>query len=132
MSSFCDYNDVYSLVRGDITVIASSATQVAFKNCAPFTKHITKIDGTTINDAEDLDLVMLMYNLIEYTLNYSEKSQKVYDFIQKIRQLILITILQTLFNFNSSKFNAELLERVADLLVSNFELLVADRANWIL
>ena len=73
-----------------------------------------------------------MYNLIEYTLNYSEKSQEVYDFIQKIRQLILITILQTLFNFNSSKFNAELLERVADLLVLNFELLVADRANWIL
>ena len=73
-----------------------------------------------------------MHNLIEYTLNYSEKSQEVYDFIQKIRQLILITILQTLFNFNSSKFNAELLERVADLLVLNFELLVADRANWIL
>ena len=73
-----------------------------------------------------------MYNLIEYTLNYSEKSQDIYDFIQKIRQLILITILQTLFNFNSSKFNAELLERVADLLVLNFELLVADRANWIL
>ena len=71
-----------------------------------------------------------MYNLIEYTLNYSEKSQEFYDFIQKIRQLILITILQTLFNFNSSKFNAELLERVADLLVLNFELLVADRANW--
>ena len=73
-----------------------------------------------------------MYNLIEYTLNYSEKSQEFYDFIQKIRKLILITILQTLFNFNSSKFNAELLERVADLLVLNFELLVADRANWIL
>ena len=73
-----------------------------------------------------------MYNLIEYTLNCSEKSQEFCDFIQKIRQLILITILQTLFNFNSSKFNAELLERVADLLVSNFELLVADRANWIL
>ena len=73
-----------------------------------------------------------MYNLIEYTLNCSEKSQEFCDFIQKIRQLILITILQTLFNFNSSKFNAELLERVADLLVLNFELLVADRANWIL
>ena len=73
---------------------------------------------------------MLMYNLIEYTLNCSEKSQEFCDFIQKIRQLILITILQTLFNFNSSKFNAELLERVADLLVLNFELLVADRANW--
>ena len=73
-----------------------------------------------------------MYNLVEYTLNYSEKSQEFFDFIQKIKQLILITILQTLLNFNSSKFNAELSERVADLLVLNFELLVVDRANWIL
>ena len=60
------------LVRGDITVIAACATQVRFKNCAPFTKCITKIDGTTANDAEDLDLVIIMYNLIEYSSNYSE------------------------------------------------------------
>ena len=45
---------------------AAPITQVTFKNCAPF---ITKIDGTTIEDAEDLDLVRLMYNLVEYGLN---------------------------------------------------------------
>ena len=39
-------------------------TEVAFKNCAPFSKCITKIDGTTIYDAKDLDLVTLMYNLL--------------------------------------------------------------------
>ena len=66
-SNLCDYNDAYILVRGDITVVAAPATQVAFKNCAPFTKCITKIDGTTIDDAKDLDLVMPMYNLIEYS-----------------------------------------------------------------
>ena len=71
-SNICDYNDVYILVTVDITVIVAPATQVAFKNCAPFTKCITKIDGTTIDDAEDLDLVMPMYNLIEYSSNYSE------------------------------------------------------------
>ena len=49
-----------------------AATQVAFKNCAPFSKCITKIDGTTTDDAEDLNFVMLMYNLIEYSSNYSE------------------------------------------------------------
>ena len=53
------------LVRGDITVTAASETQVAFKNCAPFTKCITKSDGITIDDAEELDLVMTLYNLIE-------------------------------------------------------------------
>ena len=71
-SNLCDYNDSYILVTVDITIVAASATQVAFKNCSPFTKCITKIDGTTIDDAEDLDLVMPMYNLIEYSSNYSE------------------------------------------------------------
>ena len=65
------------LVRGGITVIAPPSTQVAFKNCAPFTKNwcITKIDETTTDDAEDLDLVMPMYNLIEYSSNYSESTK---------------------------------------------------------
>ena len=67
-SNLCDYNDAYILVKGDITVTASPEIQVAFKNCAPFTKHITKIDGATIDDAE----VMPMCNLIEYSSNYSE------------------------------------------------------------
>ena len=71
-SNLCDYNDAYILVRGDFTVVASPATQVAFKNYAKFTKCIAKIDETTIDDAEDLDLVMLMYNLIEHSSNYSE------------------------------------------------------------
>ena len=65
-------NDAYILVRGNITIIDHNLTQVAFENCAPPTKCITKIDGTTINDAEDLDLVMLMYNLPEYTSNFSD------------------------------------------------------------
>ena len=44
---FCDNNVAYILVRVDITVTAVPATQVAFKNCAPFTKCISKIYGTT-------------------------------------------------------------------------------------
>ena len=60
------------LIRDDITVTATGATQVSFKNCAPFTKYITKIAGTAIDDAEDLDLLIPMYNLIEYNSNYSE------------------------------------------------------------
>ena len=47
-------------------------TQVAFRNWEPFAKCITKSDGTTMHDAEDLDLVMPMYNLIEYSSNYFE------------------------------------------------------------
>ena len=47
-SNHCDYNDAYILVRDDVII----ATEVAFKNCASFIKCITKIDGTTIDDAE--------------------------------------------------------------------------------
>ena len=57
-SNLCDHNDVYILVWNNIIVIAAPAAQVSFKNCVPFTKCITKIDGTTIDDAEDLDLAM--------------------------------------------------------------------------
>ena len=60
-SNLCDYNDPYILVRGDITIVGHKVTQEAFKNCAPFTKCITKSDGKTIDDAKYLDLVMAMY-----------------------------------------------------------------------
>ena len=77
-SNLCDYNDAYMLVRGDITVAAAPATRVSFKNCALFTKCITKSDETTIDDAEDLDLVMLTYGLIEYSSNYSETTRRLW------------------------------------------------------
>ena len=91
-SNLCHYNDAYVLVTDNITVVAAPATQVAFKNYVPFTKCITKIDETTIDDAENLQLVMPMYNLTEYSSNYS-KTTKVYGFIQKMKQLILMQIL---------------------------------------
>ena len=61
-SNLCDYNDVYILVRGDIFIIAHALTQIAFKNCATFTTCITK-HGTTVDDAQDLDLVMRLHIL---------------------------------------------------------------------
>ena len=88
-SNLCDYNDAYILVGGNSTIIGHQVTQVAFKNCAPFTKCIAKIDGTTIDDAEDLDLVIPMYNLIEHSSNYSEATESLW-FILKMEQLISI------------------------------------------
>ena len=72
ISTFWDYSNAYILVRGDITIIRNQTTQAAPKNCIPFNKYIIKTDGTTIDNAEDLDLVMSMYNLIESSLFYSE------------------------------------------------------------
>ena len=74
---------------------------MSFKNCVPFTKCITKIDGTTIDDAEYLDLVMPMYNLIKYNSNYSETT-RVYGFTLKMKQMILIITLQTIIILNLS------------------------------
>ena len=67
-----DNNDAYILVRDNITIIGHQEVQVSFKNCVPFTKWITKIVGTTLDDVVDLNLAMPMYNLIEYSLNFSE------------------------------------------------------------
>ena len=70
-AKLCDYNDAYILIKGDITVTAAPEIQVAFKNCAPFTKYITKINGTTIDEAKHLHLVKSFYNLIECSSNFS-------------------------------------------------------------
>ena len=62
-SNLCDDDDAYILLKGDITVVAAGDAQItklAFKNCTQFTKCITNIDETTIDDVKDLDLVMLM------------------------------------------------------------------------
>ena len=62
-------------IKYNNTIAGHQATQATFRNCPPFSKCNIKIDGTTIEDAEDaenLDLVMLMYNQIEYSSNYYE------------------------------------------------------------
>ena len=71
-SNFCDYNYAYILLRADITIIGHNVTQAAFRNFAPFIKYITKSDETSVDDAEDLDFVMPMCNLLENSSNYSD------------------------------------------------------------
>ena len=98
-SNLCDYNDAYIVVKGDITIRAAPQTQVTFKNYAPFTKCITNIDETTINDAENLYLVMPIYNLIEYSSNCSQTTG-ILCFILSMKQLILMQILKVLMILN--------------------------------
>ena len=75
-SSLCDYSDAYILVKGNITVNNTAADgadannsnkKVIFKNCAPFTSCISKINNEPIDNAEYIDIVMPMYNLIKYS-----------------------------------------------------------------
>ena len=109
-SSLHDYNDAYILVIGNITIAGHNlATQVAFKNCAPFTKCITKIDETTIDDAENLDFVMLMYNLIEYNSNNSKTTESL-RFYSKDEATKINTDIANTYDFKSVKYKVKLLE----------------------
>ena len=92
-SSLCDYSDAYILVRGTITVNNTAAAgavanntnkQVIFKNCAPFTNCISEINNTKAGDAKDIDIVMPMYNLIEYRDNYAKTSGCLWQYCKDI------------------------------------------------
>ena len=83
LNQVCDYSEAYILVTGDITARDGNAdTKVAFKICAPFARCVTHINDEHIDTAENLDIVMNMYNLIEYSYNYSITSGTVWQFIQ--------------------------------------------------
>ena len=73
--NLCDYSDAYILVTGDIKV-----AEVAFKNCAPFTRCVTHINYEHVETAEYLNLIMPMYNLIEYSDNYADSYGSLYQF----------------------------------------------------
>ena len=79
--NLCDYSDAYILVTRDIKVTGIAADiNVAFKNCAPFTKCVTHINDEHVETAENLDIIMPMYNLIEYSDNYPDSSGSLYQF----------------------------------------------------
>ena len=80
-SSLCDYSHVYILVTGNITATPNNAvTQVVFKNCAPFKDCRTEINDTFVDYADFINIAMPMYNLIEYSDNYSDTSGSLWDF----------------------------------------------------
>ena len=79
-SSLCDYSYTYILVKGNILITGAGRQAherdkgVAFKNCAPFTDFISEISNTRMDNATDIDIVMPMHILIEYSDNYSKTS----------------------------------------------------------
>ena len=74
-ANLCDYNHSYILVKDNIYDCKKYCSLTGFRNCVPFTKSNTKIDGTTIDDAENLNLVMSMYSLLKYTSSYSDNKR---------------------------------------------------------
>ena len=92
-SSLCDYRDAYILVKGTISINNTAAQgaaanntnkKVIFKNCAPFTNCISEINITQIDNAKDNDIVMPMYNLIEYSDNYPKTTGSLWQYCKDI------------------------------------------------
>ena len=92
-SSLCDYSDAYILVKGTITVNNTAAQgaaanntnkKVIFKNCAQFTNCIREINNTQIDNAKDIDIVMPMYNLMEYSDNYAKTTGSLWQYCKDI------------------------------------------------
>ena len=79
--NLCDYAEVYILVDGTIRAAAANAnTRLVLKNCAPFTKCNLEINDEHVDTAENLDIVMPMYNLIEYSDNYQDSLATLYQY----------------------------------------------------
>ena len=84
-SELCDFSDAYIVVKGDITLEGDNNANkrnknLAFKNNAPFINCISKINGVKIDNAEDLDVVMPMYNLLEYSKNYRKTTGSLWNY----------------------------------------------------
>ena len=77
--NLCDYSDAYILVNGNIQNKPANSV-VAFKNCAPFRTYDVTINDEHVEKAEDLDIAMPMYNLLEYSDNYQNSTGSLYQF----------------------------------------------------
>ena len=84
-SDLCDYSDACIVFKGDITLKGDNDANkrnknLAFKNNTPFINCISKINGVKIDDAEDLYIVMPMYNLLEYSKNYRKTTESLCNY----------------------------------------------------
>ena len=107
--NLCDYAEVYILVDGTIRAAAADAnTRLVLENCAPFTKCNLEINDEHVDTAENLDIVMPMYNLIEYSNNYQDSSAILYQYKRDEPPDALANNL-TQNNSDSFKYKVELL-----------------------
>ena len=87
-SDLCDFSDAYIVVKGDITLEGNNNVNkrnkhLTFKNNAPFISCISKINGIKIDNAEDLDVVMPMYNLLEHSKNYEKTTGSLWNYYRE-------------------------------------------------
>ena len=81
-SDSCDFSDAYIVVKGNITVLRPNNAQKKKKKNAPFINCISKTNGVKIDNVEDLDVVMPIYNLLEYSKNYRKTTGSYRKYLQ--------------------------------------------------
>ena len=109
-SNLCDH--AYILVTRNITATGDADTRVAFKDNAPFTKCITHIRNEHVDNADNLDIIMSMYNLIEYSDSYSDTSRHLSQFKRNKSPVtaagnpaMLLQLIHQLLNTNQAFLN---------------------------
>ena len=135
-SSLCDYSDAYILVKGTISVnntagagvpLNNTNKKVIFKNCAPFTNFISEINNTQIDNAKDIDIVIHMYNLIEYSDNYAKTTGNLWQYCKDIPALNVNDEIIA-FNVNNTtdslKFRAKITGETEDDGTKDVEIMV--------
>ena len=135
-SSLWDYSDVYILAKGTIAVSNTAAAdadanntnkKVIFKNCAQFTNCISEINNTQVDNAEDIDVIILMYNLIEYSDNYKKTSGSLW---KNCKDIPAVDNNNAIVNFtennltNSFNFKVKMTGQTGDNGTKNVEIMV--------
>ena len=135
-SSLCDYSDACIIVKGTITVNNAAADDAAanninkkviFKNCAPFTNCISEINNTQVDYAKDIDIVIPMYNLIEYSDNYAKTSGSLWQYCKDIPPVnnnnVIVGFTEANLT-NSFNFKAKITGQTGDDGTKNVEIMV--------
>ena len=135
-SSLCDYSDAYILVKGTISANNTAADgavanntnkKVIFKNCAPFTNCISEINNAQIDNAKDIDIVMTIYNLIEYSNTYAKTTGSLWQYCKDIPsrnnndEIIIFRFNNTTGSFN---FKAKITDQTGDDETKDVEIMV--------
>ena len=135
-SSLCDYSVAYILVKGTITIATvlppaaepnNNDKKVVFKSCAPFTDCISEISHTPIDNAKYIDVIMPIYNLIEYSDNYSKGSGRLWQYYRDVPALIDADAFVNLHAANNSasfKFKQKITGKTADGGAKDVEIMV--------
>ena len=135
-SSLCDYSNANIIVKGTITVNNTAADgaaanninkKVIFKNCTPVTNWISEINNTQVDNAKDIDIVMPMYNLIEYSDNYAKTSGSLWQYckdIPPVNNNNAIVDFTGAYLTNSINFKAKVTGQTGDDGTKNVEIMV--------